>query len=271
MGPEIEPSFEQLLAFANDLADAAGAAVLPYFRRELAVENKSDTSFDPVTAADRAAETVIARMIADRFPAHGLTGEEFGTSAADARYHWIVDPIDGTRAFIMGSPLWGILIALIVDGRPLIGLMDQPFTGERFYSTATTTELSVRGGPAARLATRRCTTLAHATFTTTHPQLFQAPHEQAVLTALQLRARMTRFGGDCYGYCLLASGFVDVIVEPGLKSYDIAALIPIVERAGGVVTTWDGGPAASGGDIVASGDAALHREVLALIAATTGN
>lgn len=261
------PSVADLVACAHALADAAGAAIRPHFRRPLAVDNKAGPgAYDPVTVADRAAEAAIADRLRAVFPDHGMVGEELGTVNPDARYRWVVDPIDGTRAFIMGLPTWGTLIGLLDDGMPVLGLMDQPFTGERFHADPHGAHLR-HAGATVRLATRTCPDLADAVLSTTHPDLFDTPCTAHVLARLRGRARMIRYGGDCYAYCMLAAGHIDAIVEPGLQSYDIVALIPIVERAGGRVTTWTGAPATSGGDIVACGDPTLHAAILAEIAA----
>ncbi len=217
-----------------------------------------------MTPADRAAERAIRKAIKARFPQHGIIGEEYADVAGEGRYRWLIDPIDGTRAFIMGSPLWGTLIGLLDGPTPVLGLMNQPFTGERFWSEGRTSRLRGPDGKVRRLKTRACARLADATLTSTHPDLFSAA-EAARFRAVKGRARMTRFGGDCYGYCLLAAGFVDLILEAGLKPYDIVPLIPIIEGAGGIVTTWDGGPAAQGGRIIAAGDARVHAEALALL------
>jgi myo-inositol-1(or 4)-monophosphatase len=181
---------------------------------------------------------------------------------------WVVDPIDGTRAFIMGYPLWGTLIGLVEDGVPRLGLLDQPFTGERFWSEGGAAYLRVREAADRRLSTRACAGLRHAVLSTTHPDLFEAGAEARGFARLKAAARMTRFGGDCYAYAMLAAGFVDIVAEAGLKPYDIVALIPIIEGAGGRVTTWDGGPASAGGRILATGDARVHDEALALLAST---
>jgi histidinol-phosphatase len=254
--------------FANRLADISGAAILPYFRKSIAVRNKAGKAgFDPVTAADRAAERAIRKAVTATYPEHGIVGEEFGQVAGAGRFAWVIDPIDGTRAFITGSPLWGTLIGLLEAGQPVLGVMDQPFTGERFWGGAGKARSSTRGGTSRLLKTRPCATLADAVLTTTHPDMFSTPGEQAALRQLKGEARMTRFGGDCYGYCLLASGFIDLIVEVGLKTYDVAALVPIIEGAGGRVTTWEGKPATSGGRIIAAGDARVHKEALAILRA----
>ena len=254
------------LEIAHLLGDISGAAILPYFRKRLTVTNKAGRSgYDPVTAADRAAERVIRKAVRQHFPDHGFIGEEFGVTPGKGRYQWLVDPIDGTRAFITGSPLWGTLIGLLDRGTPVLGLMNQPFTGERFWSQGRGARRRDPDGTVHRIKTRPCASLAQAVLTTTAPDMFAAPAEAARFDALKSRARMTRYGGDCYGYCLLAAGFVDLIVESGLKSYDIAPLIPIIEGAGGVVTTWEGGPAAEGGRIIAAGDDRAHAAALAIL------
>jgi myo-inositol-1(or 4)-monophosphatase len=252
--------------FAHTLADISGAAVLPYFRRPLTVKNKAEgAGFDPVTAADRGAERAIRAAIVRHFPDHGVLGEEFAATKGAGRYEWIVDPIDGTRAFIMGSPLWGTLIGLVDNGRPVLGLMDQPFTRERFWADRRIARMRTPDGRTRRLKTRACSGLAQAVLTSTHPDLLGSAKELAAFARLKARARMTRYGGDCYGYCLLAAGFVDVVAETGLKLHDVAALIPIIEAAGGRITTWDNKPALAGGRILASGDARVHKEALALL------
>lgn len=260
-----KPAAEDFVAFAHRLADLSGAAILPHFRRSGAVKNKqAGVGFDPVTAADRAAERAIRAEIGARFPDHGIVGEEFAAIEGAGRYRWLIDPIDGTRAFIMGSPLWGTLIGLVDRGKPVLGMMDQPFTRERFWGDGRAARMRGPDGTTRRIKTRSCATLADAVLTSTHPDLFAAP-EQAGFGRVKARVRMTRYGGDCYGYCLLAAGLVDVVVELGLKSYDVAALIPIIEGAGGRITTWNNKPALDGGRILAAGDARLHKQVLALL------
>jgi histidinol phosphatase-like enzyme (inositol monophosphatase family) len=259
------PSLQAYVEFANLLADISGKAILPYFRRSLSIENKAGRSgFDPVTPADRAAERALRKAIKAKYPEHGIIGEEYAPVAGEGRYRWLLDPIDGTRAFIMGSPLWGTLIGLLDGSKPLLGLMDQPFTGERFWSDGRASHFRRGTGKSRRLKTRKCARLADATLTSTHPDLFSAA-EAARFKAVAGRVRMTRFGGDCYGYCLLAAGFTDLVIEAGLKPHDIVPLIPIIEGAGGRVTTWDGGPAVQGGRILVAGDARVHEEALALL------
>ena len=264
----IKLAAKEYMGFAHDLADLSAAAILPYFRRSLKVANKQrGPGFDPVTAADRAAERQIRAAIAKRFPDHGILGEEFASVDGAGRYRWVVDPIDGTRAFIMGSPLWGTLIGLLAEGRPVLGIMDQPFTRERFWGDGRTARMRGPDGRQRRLKTRACRTLADAVVTSTDPEMFTGPGERTGFGRVKARARMTRYGGDCYGYCLLAAGLVDVVIEAGLKPHDIVALIPIIEGAGGHVTTWDGKPALQGGRIVAAGDTRAHAEAIALLSA----
>lgn len=261
------PSSSALLSCAHALADASAKAIRPYFRKAIEVDDKGGKAgFDPVTAADRAAERAIARYLAQTYPDHGIIGEEYGEVLPDARFRWVIDPIDGTRAFIMGLPTWGTLIGLLDGTELILGVMDQPFTGERFWASTGAAHLRTGDGKTRKIKTRACPDLARAVFSTTHPDLFTTAAEKAVHDGVKSAVRMTRYGGDCYAYCLLAAGHIDVIVEPGLKPYDIAALVPIIERAGGRVTTWDGGPAANGGDIVACGDPALHSKILRVIA-----
>lgn len=255
-----------ILRVAHRLADIAAVAILPRFRRISAVESKGDSNFDPVTAADRDAETAIRQELARLRPADGIIGEEFGPERPDAEHVWIIDPIDGTRAFIMGWPLWGTLIGWSNQGRPTVGMMNQPFTRERFWGGGSGAYVRVADETAA-LRTRSCPEIGQAIVTTTSPDLLSAGAERERFDELSGQARMRRYGGDCYAYCMLAAGHTDLVVETGLKSYDIAPLIPIVEAAGGCVTTWDGGDASQGGRIVAAGDRRLHDRAVAMLSA----
>jgi myo-inositol-1(or 4)-monophosphatase len=256
--------------FIDELAALSGAVILPFFRAAVGAEDKSAGrgAFDPVTEADRGAERVIRQAIAARFPDHGVIGEEFGVSAPGADYVWVLDPIDGTKSFISGLPLWGTLIGLQHMGRPVYGLMHQPFTQERFSGDGRTARwrgFDPAGAPVERvLRTRPCAALEDATVMTTSPLLLSAD-EREKYRRVEERARLHRYGGDCYAYCMLAAGHVDLVIEAGLKPYDIAALIPIIEGAGGIVSTWDGGDAAKGGAILAAGDARAHAAALALL------
>ena len=250
-------------AFIGRLATASGETILPFFRTSLSIDNKSASDFDPVTEADRAAEAVMRRLIKANFPQHGIVGEEFGNEREDADYVWVLDPIDGTKSFISGFPIWGTLIALMHHGAPVFGMMHQPYIGERFSGDSRSA--SYRGATGnRRLAVRRCASLNEATLFTTSPLLMNAA-DRATFNRVEDKVRLTRYGGDCYSYCMLAAGHVDLVIETELKPYDIAALIPIITGAGGVITTWDGKPAQSGGRIVAAGDRRVHEEALALL------
>lgn len=251
-------------AFADALADASAAAILPLFRSALTVENKSAPGgFDPVTAADRAAEEVMRELIRRTHPAHGIVGEEGGAERDDAEWVWVLDPIDGTKSFMSGMPLWGTLIALTRRGEPVFGVMNQPFTRERFSGDGHAARCR---GPAseAEMRVRPCARLGDAVLFTTSPLLMTAD-ERAVFGQVEREVRLSRYGGDCYIYCMLAAGHLDLVIESGLKPYDVAALIPIVEGAGGVITTWDGEPAQHGGRIVAAGDRRVHQAAMTLL------
>lgn len=252
-----ELEFQAFLATAHALADTAGAVILPHFRTGGAVDHKGGDIFDPVTAADRGAEAAIRAGLAEAYPSHGIIGEEFGPLRSDAEYCWVIDPIDGTRAFILGLPLWGTLIGLTRGGSPLLGLMDQPFTRERFWSGES--EAFFRhDGTTKPMRVRACAGLGEALLASTSTDFFTSEDEHRRFEALSRAVRLRRFGGDCYNYCLLALGQVDLVVEAGLKPYDILPLIPIIERAGGIVSTWEGGDARGGGRIVAAGDPRIH-------------
>ncbi len=248
-------------SFVDELATLSGKAILPFFRTAMMPEDKSRGGvFDPVTEADRAGEAVMRQMIKRTFPGHGVIGEEFGDDNPDADYVWLLDPIDGTKSFISGLPVWGTLIGLKLRKCPVYGLMHQPFTGERFSGDGKAARYRGPGGGRA-LVTRSCLELRDAVVATTSPLLMDEAH-RALFTGLERDTKLSRYGGDCYAYCMLAMGHLDLVVESGLKPHDIVALIPIVEGAGGVVTTWTGGPATDGGAIIASGDPRLHELAL---------
>ena len=251
-------------AFVDELATVAGEAIRPFFRTTLGVENKSRSGvFDPVTAADRAAEQAMRTRIRETFPQHGIVGEEFSDEGSDAAYVWVLDPIDGTKSFISGMPAWGTLIGLLKDGLPVYGMMHQPFIGERFTGDGASAHYR---GPAGerRLTVRACAGLSDATLFTTSP-LLMSEQERGSFENVQAKARLSRYGGDCYAYCMIAAGFVDLVIETGLKPHDIVALIPIIEGAGGIVTDWSGKAATNGGRIVAAGDKRVHAEALKLL------
>jgi myo-inositol-1(or 4)-monophosphatase len=254
------------LEFAASLMPEAGRIALAHFRQPLEVENKrSDGLFDPVTVADRAIETLLVERIRARFPEHGIVGEEHGTVAGHSRWSWIIDPIDGTRAFISGVPAWGTLVGLREHGRPVAGLVHQPYLEETFAGCAAGAWFEHRG-TRRPLATRAGARLADATLYCTHPALFDSAAHLDAFERVAARVRLARFGGDCYSYCLLALGCIDLVIEDTLKPYDIQPLIPLVEAAGGVVSAADGGEATHGGFVIAAANAALHAEALAVLA-----
>lgn len=257
------------IALAHRLADASGAAIRPLFRSDCAQERKADAS--PVTQADRDAEAAIRALLNDERPEDGIIGEEYGVEREDAERVWVLDPIDGTRAFIAGRPIFGTLIALLVAGKPMLGVIDQPITGERWIGAVGRPTL-FNGAPA---RTRRCPALAGASLASTSPHLFDGADEQAFLNVARtvsggsLRQGII-YGGDCYNYGLLASGHIDLVIESGLQLYDYAALVPVIEAAGGRMTDWQGRPLGQGSDgrVIAAGDPALIDQVLPLLGAT---
>jgi len=253
-----------LAAFIDNLASVAGEAILPFFRTALSVEDKSDGgSFDPVTAADRAAEQAMRAVIRRTFPGHGIIGEEFGAERPDAEYVWVLDPIDGTKSFISGMPAWGTLIALTQGGVPVLGMMHQPFMRERFSGDGGSARYRGPAGERA-LMTRRCARLSDAVLYTTSPRLMNAADRKA-FGLVEEMVRLSRYGGDCYAYCLLAAGHIDLLIETELKPHDVIPLMPIIAGAGGIITTWEGESAAAGGRIVAAGDKRVHKAAMAVL------
>ena len=247
--------------FFEELAKASGEVILPFFRSHLSVVDKDQgAAFDPVTEADRAAEVVIRQLIAKAFPDHGVLGEELGNDRIDAEYVWVIDPIDGTRSFVCGIPLWGTLIGLMRNGVPVHGIMHQPYIGELFHGDGKKAEVSVRGSSRS-LQVRPCESLADAYLMTTTPQMFTGAEAERY-AAIEASVKLARYGADCYAYMMLASGQIDLVVEAGLKPYDIMPLIPIIEGAGGIVTTWEGRRVENGGAVVAAGDARVHAAAL---------
>jgi len=251
---------ENDILLAQRLADAAGEAIRPWFRQPFTIESKADAS--PVTQADRAAEAAMRAILEAERPRDGIIGEEYGRTREGAERLWVLDPIDGTRSFVAGRPIFGTLIALVEADKPVLGVIDQPIARERW--------LGAQGRPTtlngAAVRARPCNALAAAHLATTGPGYFSAD-ELARFGALSAAARDTLWGGDCYNYALLAAGHLDLVVEAGLKLHDLAALVPVVEGAGGRMCGWRGEPltAQSDGRVVAMGDAALADEVLALL------
>jgi histidinol phosphatase-like enzyme (inositol monophosphatase family) len=259
------PDSDLLIVAASAAADAAGAAIRPYFRAGLVAEQKQDES--PVTLADRSAEEAMREVLQRRFPEHGVLGEELGAIRPEARLRWVLDPIDGTRAFITGRPVFGTLIALLDGERPILGLIDQPITGERWIGVEGR-PTSFRGPFGGSARTRPCPALATAELSATTPEMFDAT-ETARWRRLAGAVRRTSWGGDCYAYGLLALGQIDVIAECSLKLWDWAALLPVIEGAGGRLTDWQGNPPRADGDgrVLAVGDPALLNQAIGLLAA----
>jgi histidinol-phosphatase len=253
-------------AFLDELATLSGETILPFFRTSLSVQDKGGPgSFDPVTAADHAAETAMRNLIRRNFPSHGIMGEEYGNERVSAEYVWVLDPIDGTKSFISGMPAWGTLIGLLRQGEPVFGIMNQPFIRERFSGDSGRAHYS---GPAGKrdLRVRSCPRLKEAVLFTTSPLLMNGG-DRAIFSRVENAVRLSRYGGDCYAYCMLAAGHVDLVIETELKPYDVLPLMPIIAGAGGVITTWEGGAPHAGGRIVAAGDARVHAAALELLAA----
>jgi inositol-phosphate phosphatase/L-galactose 1-phosphate phosphatase/histidinol-phosphatase len=246
-----------LLEFAERLADAARPVSMKYFRRPLDVELKADAS--PVTLADREVEEKLRRLIEARFPDHGIVGEEHGSSRAEAEYVWVIDPIDGTKSFITGRPLFGTLIALVRQGRPVVGVIDQPALGER-WTGALGHPTRMNGAP---VRTRPCDRLAEVTIMTSSPHYYVGDDFER-LERLRLGSRFILYGTECLAYGLLASGHVDVVIEAGMDPFDYLAAVPVVEGAGGRISDWQGRPLGlgSGDKVLAAGDAAIHEAAL---------
>ncbi len=253
-----------LTATAGAVADAARPHTLAHFRRGTAAGNKADGGFDPVTEGDRAAERAMRAVLAERRPADAILGEEYGAAAGTSGLTWVLDPIDGTRAYLAGAPTWGTLVAVSDAAGPILGLIDQPHIGERFRGGPDGAVLEDRAGRQP-LRCRAARPLAEAILMTTFPEV-GTPDEGAAFARVAARARLTRYGLDCYAYALLALGQVDLVIEAGLAPYDIQGPMAVVRAAGGTVTDWRGGPAAQGGRVVAAANPAIHAEALALLA-----
>lgn len=252
---------EHFVTFGARLADASRPILRRYFRTPFSVEDKPDAS--PVTIADREAEAAMRAIIEAAFPDHGIFGEEFPPVRTDAEYAWVLDPIDGTKAFVTGMPVFGTLIALLRGGRPILGIIDQPMTDERWIGAAGRAT-TLNGTP---VRTRQDTTLETAAHYATHPDMFVNANDRAKFEAVAARVKLSRFGGDCYAYGLLAAGCIDLVTEACLKVYDFMALIPVIEGAGGIVTDWNGAPMTreSDGHILAAANRNCHAAALALL------
>jgi inositol-phosphate phosphatase / L-galactose 1-phosphate phosphatase / histidinol-phosphatase len=254
------PAVDDFLTLALSLADAAGETIRPYFRKPLVVDDKPDLT--PVTAADRAAEQVMRSLIEQRFPDHGILGEEFGRVREDAEFVWTLDPIDGTKSFISGVPLFGTLIALTRAKRPILGIIDQPISRERWVGVAGRAT-TLNGAP---IHCRACPALSGATLFATTPDMFKGGDAEA-FSRVSNGVKLTRFGADCYAYGLLAAGLIDLVLEASLKPYDFCAMVPIIEGAGGIATDWQGSALDlfSDGRILVAGDRRAHQAAIALL------
>ncbi len=260
--PEIDA--DKILRTAHALAEAARSAVLPFFRTDkLGTANKLDDGYDPVTEADKGAERAMRAVLAEMRPDDAIIGEEYGVSAGSSGLTWVLDPIDGTRGFVSGTPTWGVLIALNTDDGPVFGMIDQPYIGERFWGGLGQAQMTGPHGARA-LKTKGSAPLSEAILFTTFPEVGSA-QERAGFEAVSEQVQLTRYGMDCYAYALLAAGQIDLVVEAGLSNYDICAPIALIEAAGGIVTDWKGGPAHEGGRALAAANHAQHAAALAIL------
>jgi len=254
----------ELMSVAHALADAARPVTLAHFRASgLTADNKVSAGFDPVTVADRDSEQVMRAVLAELRPDDGILGEEFGHKTGTSGLTWVLDPIDGTRGYISGTPTWGILIAISNATGPLFGIIDQPYIQERFVGGFGIASVDGPMGKAI-LATRPARALSDATVMTTFPEV-GADIDRRAFQAVATQAQLTRYGMDCYAYALLAAGQVDLVIEAGLNAYDIQAPIAVIQAAGGIVTDWQGGPAHDGGRVIAAANAQIHAEALAIL------
>ena len=259
----VEPD---LIAFANRLADTSGAVIRPLFRQRIDVAHKQGRyDFDPVTEADKGAERAIREAVARERPQDGVLGEEYPETEGTSGYRWILDPVDGTRAFITGRHEWGSLIALEKDGKPVLGILDQPVLGERFVGVNGKAHL-IQAGKSSPLDVRPCASLSEAILCATDPGAYFSKDQLSAFSRVDGVTKMTRYGGDCYLFAALALGFVDIVIEANFHAWDIAALIPLVEGAGGIITDWQGGSAQSGKTILACGDRRVHAQTMKLLA-----
>jgi histidinol phosphatase-like enzyme (inositol monophosphatase family) len=259
----------ELALFLDDLNEIARETILPYFRTGLSIDDKGDglggvRHYDPVTKADKLCEEAVRAKIEEKYPEHGIFGEEHGVKPSQNGLTWVIDPIDGTRAFVTGMPLWGVLIGLYDGRKAVMGTMDQPYTGERFFGGPMGAYIE-RDGQRRDIKTSTVTDVAQASIYTTHPHMFENNAEKTAYTALAKKCQLERFGGDCYAYAMLAHGLIDIVLESSLQPYDIVALIPIVEAAGGVITTWSGGPAHNAGQVIAAATPQLHKQALSYL------
>lgn len=251
----------ELADFSLTLALSSERQTLAHFRQPVTIDNKLESGFDPVTEGDRGAERIMRELIETRYPDHAIHGEEFGIKDTGSPYKWVLDPIDGTRSFIAGTMTWTTLIGLEFEGRPVIGVMHQPYVGETFLGTPQGAFL-IRANTRKPITVNPAADLAHAFGTTTSQHMYKSAHQKKVLSRLQGKLRNVRYDADAYFFSLLAAGYIDIALDAGLQAYDIAPLVPIIEGAGGIVSTWDGQPAQNGGDIIAAASQNLYDEAM---------
>lgn len=256
--------FDLIHRILLEASQKAQDVTLKYFRKTIDIENKLQKGFDPVTAADKEAELAIRAVITEYFPDHNISGEEWEDKETNSPFRWIIDPIDGTRAFICGLPVWGTLIALTYEGKSVAGLMSQPHIGENFIGLPQKSLLN-RQGLEIPLKTSTITELSAANIFTTSPRIFLLDKSLSAYDALEDKVKLARYGLDCYAYAMVASGHGELVVEEGLKSVDIAAMIPIIEQAGGIVTTWSGKQATEGGQVIAAANKHIHEAALDIL------
>jgi myo-inositol-1(or 4)-monophosphatase len=228
------------------------------------VDGKDGPVWDPVTEGDRAGERIIRQMIEERYPDHGIHGEEYGIKEGRSSFTWVLDPVDGTRSFVCGMPTWATLIGLSCDGKPVVGLMNQPVVGDMFYGSPEGAWHDYRGQTSA-IATRKGVTLSRASIGTTAPELYRDADNQRRFQKLRAPAQLTRYGGDAYFFCMMASGHIDIAMDCGLQPYDITPLLPIVTGAGGHAAEWTGGDLSRGGNVITAGSRQLLDEALAIM------
>lgn len=255
-----QPNWDQLTHFAKNLAVTAGEAILPHFRKHAPIDVKAHEHWDPVTEGDRAGERAIRALIEQQFPHHGIIGEEYGVKDGSSNLTWILDPVDGTRAFVIGLPTWTTLIGLYENGEPRLGVMYQPFIGDMFYGNPEGAWQS-HGDHVEKLSVSRCTALNQAMLGTTTPHLYKG-QDRIGFEALRHSVKMTRYGGDAYFFSLVAAGHLDIAMDEGLQIYDIAALMPIMRGAGATVGTWNGKNPNDGGHILAAATPELFEHAL---------
>ncbi len=257
----VSTDWTELTNFAVALARASETEILPYFRRNTAIDVKPHVDWDPVTEGDRAGERMIRKMIEERFPDHGINGEEYGIKPGKSGFTWVLDPIDGTRSFVSGMPTWATLIGLYFEGKPMVGVMNQPFVGDMFYGNPNGAWNNYRG-TIEQIKTRKGMTVASAAAGTTAPELYRNDADQTAFQNLRQKVKLMRYGGDAYFFAVLAAGHMDLALDAGLQAYDIAALIPIIEGAGGAVGSWNGSVPSKGGNVICAGSEKLLREAI---------